>query len=169
MRSQGFLEIIFFFGITDCTIYHGLCGSSNIVQSIVVAEKRTVCRLEDQREEIEDHNSECCAHIQKVWNIHFSTPLSSGFCHSSVSNVMVNCCVVFSDLQPPMMLRRVNVCQVKVWTFCMVYRKFCASASSSGQLIFPEAMKLLPLHAIKMLSTHIFCNVVWESDTSTKF
>lgn len=30
------------------------------------------------------------------------------------------------------------------------YRKFCATASSSGQLILPEALKLLPLYTLGM-------------------
>ena len=31
------------------------------------------------------------------------------------------------------------------------YRKFCATASSSGQLILPEALKLLPLYTLGMI------------------
>ena len=30
------------------------------------------------------------------------------------------------------------------------YRKFCATVSSSGQLILPEALKLLPLYTLGM-------------------
>lgn len=32
------------------------------------------------------------------------------------------------------------------------YRKFCATASSSGQLILPEALKLLPLYTLGILA-----------------
>lgn len=36
------------------------------------------------------------------------------------------------------------------------YRKFCATVSSSGQLILPEALKLLPLYTLgKFLSQHV--------------
>lgn len=35
------------------------------------------------------------------------------------------------------------------------YRKFCASVSSSGQLILPEALKLLPLYTLGMINTPI--------------
>ncbi len=33
-------------------------------------------------------------------------------------------------------------------TILYTYRKFCATASSSGQLILPEALKLLPLYTM---------------------
>ncbi|CAI9773841.1 unnamed protein product [Fraxinus pennsylvanica] len=33
------------------------------------------------------------------------------------------------------------------------YRKFCASASASGQLILPEALKLLPLYTLGLLKS----------------
>jgi protein transport protein SEC24 len=33
------------------------------------------------------------------------------------------------------------------------YRKYCASVSSSGQLILPEALKLLPLYTLGMISS----------------
>lgn len=36
------------------------------------------------------------------------------------------------------------------------YRKFCATVSSSGQLILPEALKLLPLYTLGM--THVIWN-----------
>lgn len=31
------------------------------------------------------------------------------------------------------------------------YRKYCATVSSSGQLILPEALKLLPLYTLGMI------------------
>ncbi|XP_051115732.1 protein transport protein Sec24-like At4g32640 [Andrographis paniculata] len=34
------------------------------------------------------------------------------------------------------------------------YRKFCATASSSGQLILPEALKLLPLYTLALLKSN---------------
>lgn len=38
------------------------------------------------------------------------------------------------------------------------YRKFCATVSSSGQLILPEALKLLPLYTLgKYYNVHSFC------------
>lgn len=37
-------------------------------------------------------------------------------------------------------------------TILYTYRKFCATASSSGQLILPEALKLLPLYSMGMCS-----------------
>lgn len=33
------------------------------------------------------------------------------------------------------------------------YRKFCATVSSAGQLILPEALKLLPLYTLGMFLT----------------
>jgi protein transport protein SEC24 len=35
-------------------------------------------------------------------------------------------------------------------TILYTYRKYCATASSSGQLILPEALKLLPLYTMGM-------------------
>ena len=39
------------------------------------------------------------------------------------------------------------------------YRKFCATVSSSGQLILPEALKFLPLYTLGM--SLLFCNGSW--------
>ena len=39
------------------------------------------------------------------------------------------------------------------------YRKFCATVSSSGQLILPEALKLLPLYTLGMC----LCEVMFGS------
>jgi hypothetical protein len=41
---------------------------------------------------------------------------------------------------------------VQCVTILYTYRKFCATASSSGQLILPEALKLLPLYTMGMLA-----------------
>lgn len=42
-------------------------------------------------------------------------------------------------------------------TMLASYRKNCATASSSGQLILPECMKLLPLYVNCMMVCSIFC------------
>jgi protein transport protein SEC24 len=38
-------------------------------------------------------------------------------------------------------------------TILYTYRKFCATASSSGQLILPEALKLLPLYTMALIKS----------------
>ncbi|KAG6736404.1 hypothetical protein POTOM_060841 [Populus tomentosa] len=51
------------------------------------------------------------------------------------------------------------VVQEQVTNFCinilLSYRKFCATVSSSGQLILPEALKLLPLYTLGICFLHI--------------
>lgn len=41
------------------------------------------------------------------------------------------------------------------------YRKHCASVSSSGQLILPEALKLLPLYTLGMISCLQFASLLF--------
>ncbi|KAJ9180138.1 hypothetical protein P3X46_008420 [Hevea brasiliensis] len=52
---------------------------------------------------------------------------------------------------PPLNLRE------QVTNFCinilLSYRKFCATVSSSGQLILPEALKLLPLYTLALIKS----------------
>ncbi|KAJ6359923.1 hypothetical protein OIU77_004015 [Salix suchowensis] len=49
------------------------------------------------------------------------------------------------------------VIQDRVTNFCinilLSYRKFCATVSSSGQLILPEALKLLPLYTLALIKS----------------
>ncbi|KAI9394068.1 hypothetical protein POPTR_005G049100v4 [Populus trichocarpa] len=49
------------------------------------------------------------------------------------------------------------VVQEQVTNFCinilLSYRKFCATVSSSGQLILPEALKLLPLYTLALIKS----------------
>lgn len=42
------------------------------------------------------------------------------------------------------------------------YRKYCASVSSSGQLILPEALKLLPLYTLGMVFLTKFAIVLFH-------
>lgn len=37
-----------------------------------------------------------------------------------------------------------------------VYRKFCAKGANPGQLILPEALKLLPLYALALSKSPAF-------------
>ncbi|KAJ6725645.1 SEC24-RELATED PROTEIN [Salix purpurea] len=52
---------------------------------------------------------------------------------------------------PPLVVRE------QVTNFCinilLSYRKFCATVSSSGQLILPEALKLLPLYTLALIKS----------------
>ncbi|KAG6750608.1 hypothetical protein POTOM_045113 [Populus tomentosa] len=52
---------------------------------------------------------------------------------------------------PPLVIRD------RVTNFCinilLSYRKFCATVSSSGQLILPEALKLLPLYTLALIKS----------------
>ncbi|WCJ18657.1 Sec23/Sec24 protein transport family protein [Euphorbia peplus] len=52
---------------------------------------------------------------------------------------------------PPLLVRE------QVTNFCinilLAYRKFCATVSSSGQLILPEALKLLPLYTLALIKS----------------
>lgn len=47
------------------------------------------------------------------------------------------------------------------------YRKFCATASSSGQLILPEALKLLPLYTMGMST--VTCDLHSSASMQTWF
>lgn len=40
------------------------------------------------------------------------------------------------------------------------YRKYCATVSSSGQLILPEALKLLPLYTIGVYFMHLIMYLI---------
>lgn len=44
------------------------------------------------------------------------------------------------------------------------YRKFCATASSSGQLILPEALKLLPLYTMGKYELTATCGLGCYAD-----
>ncbi|XP_008810270.2 protein transport protein Sec24-like At4g32640 [Phoenix dactylifera] len=46
------------------------------------------------------------------------------------------------------------------------YRKFCATVSSSGQLILPEALKLLPLYTLALVKSIGLRNDGWLDDRS---
>ncbi|CAN1765020.1 Protein transport protein Sec24-like At4g32640 [Linum perenne] len=54
-------------------------------------------------------------------------------------------------ITPPLLVRE------QVTNFCinilLAYRKFCATVSSSGQLILPEALKLLPLYTLALIKS----------------
>lgn len=44
------------------------------------------------------------------------------------------------------------------------YRKFCATASSSGQLILPEGLKLLPLYTMGTYKPAATCDAGYVND-----
>jgi protein transport protein SEC24 len=51
-----------------------------------------------------------------------------------------------------------------------VYRKHCASTSSPGQLILPEALKLLPVYMNALMKTDMFRTgtAIWACDHPCK-
>ena len=46
-----------------------------------------------------------------------------------------------------------DVIQSQLTNILLAYRKYCAASSSSGQLILPEALKLLPLYILSLLKS----------------
>ncbi|CAN1765018.1 Protein transport protein Sec24-like At4g32640 [Linum perenne] len=63
----------------------------------------------------------------------------------------IYCSLSDIPITPPLLVRE------QVTNFCinilLAYRKFCATVSSSGQLILPEALKLLPLYTLALIKS----------------
>jgi hypothetical protein len=82
------------------------------------------------------------SHVPTVWWLDFRTCLNWCCCgFAAAHNVLTT---------PVAQVRDQLIAQCV--TILYTYRKFCATASSSGQLILPEALKLLPLYTMGMLA-----------------
>ncbi len=92
--------------------------------------------------------------VVRVFNIVLSltSQLSSVFRHSNI-DVVTNllCKKALSKIDSETSLTTVREAMLKRCIKILhAYRKFCATASSSGQLILPEALKFLPLLALAL-------------------
>lgn len=96
----------------------------------------------------------CAVLYLKVFRVNVITVLIS-FIWRRLTFLSCNSFVAASEIPstPPMNVRE------HITNFCinilLSYRKFCATVSSSGQLILPEALKLLPLYTLGKYFLHI--------------
>eukprot|EP00944_MAST-04C_sp_MAST-4C-sp1_P014376 g14376.t1 len=144
----------------------GIPKSNSEVNIPVVNEDTAFCATFDFTQDLPDIESTTYIQISflytnmngeravRVFNIalHLTSQLSSVFRHSNidvVTNLLcrkalskVNNTTSLTVVREEMLKRCIKILHA--------YRKFCATASSSGQLILPEALKFLPLFALAL-------------------